>query len=194
MGAPLQKKNQVVQWSLHYKKKESGRAMKSSLQKKESGRVPFTDSKWSSVEVEMELRFYHTKSQWSSELYLNSIWCPTTTFRQPQALPYSRPPPTNNHATTPWSFFVCSMFPIPNIHIRIHEGPRNLLSGRGKAQLFLHSIPLPATRGMCILTWLLLLRSWRSRMACTVRCITILLFYSYIVMDYSRVSCYVILW
>jgi len=54
------KKNQVVQWSLHCKKKESGR-------------VPFTDSKWSSVEVEMELRFYHTKSQWSSELYLNSI-------------------------------------------------------------------------------------------------------------------------
>jgi hypothetical protein len=30
----------------------------------------------------------------------------------------------------------------------MNEGPRNLLSGRGKAQLFLHSIPLPATKAM----------------------------------------------
>ena len=29
-----------------------------------------------------------------------------------------------------------------------YEGPRNLLSGRGKAQLFLHSIPLPATKAL----------------------------------------------
>ena len=29
-------------------------------------------------------------------------------------------PPLNHQCTTPWSFFVCFMFPIPNIHIRIH--------------------------------------------------------------------------
>ena len=118
------------QWDLNgstITKNESGHAMKSLqkkrirscnevfiAKKKESGRVPFIDSKWSSVEVEMELRFYHTKSQWSSELYLNSIWCPTTTFQQPQALPYSRPPapPT----TTPphheaFLFVPCSLSP-----------------------------------------------------------------------------------
>ena len=113
------KKNQAVQWSLHCKKKESGR-------------VPFIDSKWSSVEVEMELRFYHTKSQWSSELYLNSIWCPTTTFQQPQALPYSRPPapPT----TTPphheaFLFVPCSLSPtstleyINNKKLHHHQPP-----------------------------------------------------------------------
>ena len=35
-----------------------------------------------------------------------------------------------------------------------NEGPRNLLSGRGKAQLFLHSIPLPATKAMYLPTYL----------------------------------------
>ena len=43
---------------------------------------------------------------------------PTTTSRQPQAFPYSCPP-APNHATTPWSFFVCSMFPIPNVLINL---------------------------------------------------------------------------
>src|SRR5882762_7748308 len=100
MGAPLQKKNQVVQGSLHYKKKESGR-------------VPFTDSKWSSVKVEMELRFYHTKSQWSSELYLNSISSQPQHPDSPRPfLTAARPPPTTPpHHYEAFLFVQCSLSP-----------------------------------------------------------------------------------
>jgi hypothetical protein len=64
--------------------------------KKESGRVPFTDSKWSSVEVEMELRFY---IPYKIAMELGALFelhfIPTTTFRQPEwpAPPTTTPPP-----------------------------------------------------------------------------------------------------
>src|SRR6267378_3540031 len=94
--------------------------MKSSLQKKESGRVPFTDSKWSSVKVEMELRFYHTKSQWSSEPYLNSISSQPQHPDSPRARPFltaDRPPQQPRPHTI--KRFCCSTFPIPNVHINL---------------------------------------------------------------------------
>jgi hypothetical protein len=94
-------------WEHHYKKrirscnevsiiKKSGRAMKvESL-------LPIPNGAQS-------------KLKWSSELYLNSISCPTTTFRQPQAFPYSRPPapptttpPPHNEA---FLFVQCSLSP-----------------------------------------------------------------------------------
>jgi hypothetical protein len=63
----------------------------------------------------MELSRSWNGARSASELYLNSISCPTTTFRQPQAFPYSRPPapptttpPPHNEA---FLFVQCSLSP-----------------------------------------------------------------------------------
>jgi len=110
----ITKKNQVVQWSLHYKKKkESGRAMKSSCKKKESGRVPFTIPNELS-QVEMELRFTIQNRNGAR----SSIWLHSSQHIIRRARPFLQlPAPPQHHATTPWSFFVCSMSLSPNVHI-----------------------------------------------------------------------------
>src|SRR5467141_4956968 len=61
----------------------------------------------------MELRFYHTKSQWSSELYLNSISSQPQHPDSPRPfLTAARPPPTTpppHHEA--FLFVQCSLSP-----------------------------------------------------------------------------------
>ena len=100
MGAPLttKKKNQVVQWRYPFYR------FQMELSRSWNG-APILPYK---IAMELGALFeFHL---------MPNHHIPTAPG--PSLQPPARPP-TNNHATTPWSFFVCSMFPIPNIHIRI---------------------------------------------------------------------------
>jgi hypothetical protein len=119
------------QWDLNgstITKKESGRAMKSPLQKKRirSCNEVFIAKKKNQVESLLPIpNGAQSKLKWSSDFTIqnrngarSSIWTP---FHPNHNIPTApgpslqRPAHPNNHATTtPWSFFVCSMFPIPN--------------------------------------------------------------------------------
>ena len=103
MGAPLQKKNQVMQWSLHYKKNQ---VVQWSLhcKKKESGTCGRGESCDPIAPLEV--------NRFQMELSRDIPTAPGLSLQPPAR------PPNNQATTTQWSFFVCSMFPLPNVHIK----------------------------------------------------------------------------